>query len=110
MSDTDGGGINDGDEISLFQNTDPCRSISELEFTIIEWDAGRSSLILNSTSGINPNTDDWRRSGAPMAYYQNSVGNRTPFMYSGVLFSPANTLQGVDTELPQDVDTIVITN
>ena len=110
VSDTDGGGINDGDEISLFQNTDPCRSISELELSIIEWDAERSSLVLNSTLGINPNADDWRRSGAPMAYYQDSTGNRTPFMYSGVLFSPTNALQGVDTEPPQDVNSIVITN
>ena len=110
VADTDGGGVNDGDEISLFRNTDPCRSTSELEFTIIEWDGARSTLVLNSTLGINPNTDDWRRSGAPMAYYQDSDGNRTPFMYSGVLFSPSNALQGVNTELPGDVDTIIITN
>jgi len=107
VSDSDGGGMNDGDERDFFRNTDPCMSFFELVFTITDWDASQNILTLNSTVGINPNPIDWRQSGAPMAFYETPNGVRTPFRFTSV---DVNWLRGVDTSLPDGAMTVVFTN
>jgi len=107
VSDSDGGGINDGDERDFFRNTDPCTSSVELVFTITDWDSNQNILTLNSTIGINPNPLDWRQSGAPMAYYETLNGERTPFRFTSV---DVHWLKGVDTPLPGGATNVVFTN
>ena len=105
VSDSDGGGINDGDEASFqaLHLTDPCTSLVEMELTIVEWNLGQSVLTLNSTLELNPNPVDWRQSGAPMAYYQSSDGFRTPFRFDSIFF---DSLRGVDTPLPSNTSMV----
>jgi len=109
VSDSDGGGINDGDEASFqaLHLTDPCTSMVEMELIIVEWDLEESVLTLNSTLELNPNPVDWRQSGAPMAYYQSSDGFRTPFRFDSIFF---DSLRGVDTPLPSNASMVVFTN
>ena len=71
VSDSDGGGISDGDEEFPGQ-TDPCSSIFNLVFSILSWDAAADVLTINSTEGINPDPVDWR-GNAPMAYFVSSI-------------------------------------
>lgn len=105
VSDSDGGGISDGDE-SFPGQSDPCTSIFELYFSIVSWDATKEIITLNSSVGIDPDPVDWR-GNAPHAHYLSPNGTRTPFRYVSLdsLF-----MQGVDTEPPIDSDTIVFTN
>ena len=106
VSDTDGGGVSDGDEKIPWHATDPCTSLSELEFTIVEWDESTAVLELNSTTNLNPNPVDWRNM-APLAYYESPNGSRTPFSFASI---DVNLLRGVDTPLPEGVSTVVFTN
>ena len=106
VSDSDGGGINDGDEDFPGQ-TDPCTSIFDLVFTIISWDDDADTLTINSTVGINPDPTDWR-GNAPMAYFVSLNGTRTPFSY--VSLEDPSFLKGVDTEPPIGANTILFTN
>lgn len=106
VSDTDGGGVSDGDEKIPWHGTDPCTSLSELEFTIIEWDENTGALELNSTNNLNPNPVDWRNM-APLAYYESANGSRTPFSFTSI---DVNLLRGVDTPLPAGVNKVVFTN
>ena len=107
VSDSDGGGINDGDELDFMRNTNPCISTIDLEFIILNWDANVNSLQLNSTENINPNPIDWRQNDVPMAYYVLSSGNLTGFRFSSVV---GDTLRGIDTEAPIGATSIIITN
>ncbi len=107
VSDSDGGGMNDGDELSFFRNTDPCTSFVELVFTITDWDENQNILTLNTTLGLNPNPVDWRQSGAPMAFYESFSGERTPFGFTSI---EVNWLRGVNTAKPNDASTVVFTN
>ena len=107
VSDSDGGGINDGDELSFFRNTDPCTSFVELEFSILDWDDTQNILILNSSIGLNPNPVDWRQGQAPMAYYVSIIGERTPFRFTSI---EINWLREVDTTMPSDAISVVFTN
>nr|ABZ07950.1 putative transglutaminase-like superfamily protein [uncultured marine microorganism HF4000_ANIW141L21] len=107
VTDTDGGGVNDGDELSFAHSTDPCLSVVEIEKQIISWDSANSILALNSTSGLNPNPIDWRQHGAPMGYYVSTNGSRTPFMYESIQF---DTLRSVDVAKPNDASTVVFLN
>jgi len=106
VSDTDGGGVSDGDEKIPWHATDPCTSLVELEFTIVEWDESLEILELNSTTNLNPNPVDWR-GGSPLAYYVSQNGSRTPFSFSSI---DVNILRGVDTVLPPGATTVVFTN
>ena len=106
VSDSDGGGISDGDE-GFPGQTDPCTSIFELVFTIIFWDSDADTLTINSTEGINPNPVDWR-GNAPMAYFVSANGSRTPFGYDSL--EEPSFLKGVDTEPPAGVSTISFIN
>ncbi|SVD85542.1 uncharacterized protein METZ01_LOCUS438396, partial [marine metagenome] len=107
VSDSDGGGINDGDELSFFRNTDPCTSFVELEFFILDWDDTQNILTLNSTIGLNPNPVDWRQGQAPMAYYVSIIGERTPFRFTSI---EINWLREIDTTMPSDAISVVFTN
>ena len=49
VSDTDGGGINDGDELTLAHSTDPCVSTEDVVRQIMGWDSANSVLNLNAT-------------------------------------------------------------
>ena len=105
VADTDGGGINDGDE-GFPGQTDPCTSTFDLVFTVIAWDGEADTLTLNSTEGIDPDPVDWRGS-PPMAYYISPNGTQTPFSYS---FMESLFMRGVDVEPPAGSNTILITN
>ncbi|HJM24283.1 MAG TPA: transglutaminase domain-containing protein [Candidatus Thalassarchaeaceae archaeon] len=105
VSDSDGGGINDGDE-GFPGQTDPCTSIFELVFSIVSWDGDADTLTLNSTDGINPDPVDWR-GNPPMAYFVSPNGTRTSFSYDS-LEDPF--MRGVDTEPPTGANTILFTN
>ena len=107
VADSDGGGVNDGDEASMFHNTDPCTSFVELNFTIQEWDAAENSITLNSTEGLNPNPNDWRQNGAPMAFFQSPDGHRTPFQFFSIQFGE---LRGLDITKPDNATEVVFIN
>ena len=107
VSDTDGGGVNDGDELSLAHSTDPCLSTETIEKDIIDWDPISSVLTINSTTMLNPNPVDWRQNGAPMAYYVSSNGSLTGFRFQSIL---SNTLRNVDVDRPVDAMSVVFTN
>ena len=68
VADTDGGGINDGDE-GFPGQTDPCTSTFDLVFTVIAWDGEADTLTLNSTEGIDPDPVDWRGSPNGLLYF-----------------------------------------
>lgn len=105
--DSDGGGINDGDELDFMRSTNPCVSTLDLEFIVLSWDSNVNTLQLNSTDKINPNPVDWRQNQAPMAYYVSLSGNLTGFRFSSIF---GDTLRGVDTDMPLGVSSIIITN
>ena len=107
VSDTDGGGVNDGDELSLAHSTDPCLSTETIEKDIIDWDPISSVLTINSTTMLNPTPVDWRQNGAPMAYYVSSNGSLTGFRFQSIL---SNTLRNVDIDRPVDAMSVVFTN
>ena len=107
VTDTDGGGVSDGDELDLSHATDPCLSTVEIEKQIVTWDSASSILTLNSTTGLNPNPLDWRQHGAPMAYYVSTNGSRTPFMFESIQF---DTLRNVDVAKPNNASTVVFLN
>ena len=105
VSDTDGGGINDGDELTLAHSTDPCVSTEDVVKQIMGWDSANSVLTLNTTTGLDPNPVDWRQQGAAMAYYVSSNGSLTGFRYESII---SDTLRNVDTDRPSDADTVVL--
>jgi len=108
IPDSDGGGVNDGDEIDLMRVTDPCRSTINLEFFVIDWDANANSLQLNSTIGLNPNPVDWRQSEASMAYYSTSgSSNLTGFRFDSII---DDKLRGVDLDMPSGTTHVIFTN
>jgi transglutaminase-like putative cysteine protease len=107
VADSDGGGINDGDELDFMRATNPCMSTIDLEFIILNWDAVENTLLLNSTENINPNPIDWRQSVVPMGYYVLPSGNLTGFRFTSVF---GDTLRGIDTEMPVGVTSMIITN
>ena len=107
ISDSDGGGVDDGDE-GFPGQTDPCTSIFDLSFTIISWDGLASTLTLNSTIGINPDPVDWR-GNPPMGHYVSPNGTLTPFRY-GSIESGSMFMKGVDAEPPAGALTILFTN
>ena len=107
VSDTDGGGINDGDELTLAHSTDPCVSTEDVVRQIMGWDSANSVLTLNTTTGLDPNPVDWRQQGAAMAYYVSSNGSLTGFRYESII---SDTLRNVDTDRPSDADTVVFLN
>ena len=105
VSDSDGGGVDDGDE-GFPGQTDPCTSIFELTFLILDWDATRDTLTLNSTTGIDPDPVDWR-GNAPHAHYISPNGTRTPFSYTSL---DSTFMEGVDTAPPANSNIIAFTN
>ncbi|RAH04876.1 MAG: hypothetical protein CMA00_004935 [Methanobacteriota archaeon] len=105
VSDSDGGGINDGNE-GFPGNTDPCTSIFELQFSIIDWDPISQVLSLNSSEGINPNPEDWR-GNPPHGYYVSENGSRIPFRYS---FLQSDSLRDVDPARPENSNFVVFNN
>ena len=106
-SDTDGGGVDDGTELTPAHATNPCTSTYELYLDIVAWVPGDSSLTVNNTSRLDPSPVDWRQNGEPMAYFESASGNRTPFMYSSI---NGNTLRSVTTTMPVDALFIVVLN
>ncbi len=106
-SDTDGGGVSDGTELTPAHGTDPCKSTYELYLDIVAWDPTESSLTVNNTSKLDPTPIDFRQNGEPMAYFEESNGNRTPFMYESV---SSNTLRSLDTLMPAGALFIVVLN
>ena len=107
VADTDGGGVNDGDEYAVGHQTDPCLSEIIIVKSIISWDATQFSLELNSTSEVNPNPLDWRQQGAPMAYYELVNGSTVGFRYGSI---NGNSLSGVDVSLPSTAIAVLFTN
>ena len=107
VSDTDGGGVSDGDELDFGHLTDPCLSTVEVELTITNWDATNSELTLNSTLELNPSPEDWRQNSAPMGYYLSSNGSLTAFRYETMV---QNTLRNVDVDKPADADSVIFVN
>jgi len=107
VSDTDGGGVNDGDELAFGHLTDPCLSTVQIELSIVNWDAANSELTLNSTLELNPTAEDWRQNGAPMAYYLSSNGSLTGFRYDSIVL---DSLRNVDVDKPPDASTVVFVN
>ena len=107
VSDTDGGGVNDGDELDFGHLTDPCHSTVEVELSIVNWDASISELTLNSTLELDPTPEDWRQNGAPMAYYLSSNGNLTGFRYDSMVL---DTLRNVDVDKPADAFSVIFVN
>ena len=106
-SDTDGGGVHDGAELTPAHATNPCTSTYELYLDIVAWVPGDSSLTVNNTSRLDPSPVDWRQNGEPMAYFESASGNRTPFRYSSI---NGNTLRSVTMTMPADALFIVVLN
>ena len=113
VADTDGGGVNDGDEYSIGHQTDPCQSEIIITKSIVNWDASSSSLLLNSTSELNPNPSDWREDLSPnaelspMAYFELANGSRLGFRYSSL---SGNLLTDIDIVMPSTAIAVLFTN
>ena len=107
VSDTDRGGVSDGDERSMGHFSDPCVSTEQIVKQITSWDSTNSVLTLNSTTGLDPNPVDWRQQGAAMAYYVSLNGSLTGFRYESIIF---DSLRNVDTDKPSDATTVVFLN
>ena len=107
VSDTDGGGVSDGDELDFGHFTDPCQSTVTVSLSIVDWDAANSILTLNSTTELNPIPEDWRQNGAPMAYYLSTNGTLTGFRYETIVL---DTLRNVDVDKPPDASSVIFTN
>ena len=107
LADTDGGGVNDGDELAIGHQTDPCVSEIVIVKTIISWDAPSLSLELNSTTNLNPDPFDWRQDSAPMAFYELINGSTIGFRYGSI---DGNELKEVDVALPATAVSVLFTN
>lgn len=107
VSDTDGGGVSDGDELDFGHFTDPCQSTVTVSLSIVDWDVANSILTLNSTTELNPIPEDWRQNGAPMAYYLSTNGTLTGFRYETIVL---DTLRNVDVDKPPDASSVIFTN
>ena len=106
-SDTDGGGVDDGIELTPAHGTDPCKSTYELYLDIVVWDPSDNSLTVNNTTKLDPTPIDWRQNGEPMAWFESPNGSRMPFSYSSIL---GDTLKGVDNDMPTGAIFIVVLN
>ena len=84
VADTDGGGVNDGDERNTTHNTDPCDSMINWVETNFTFNGGTSRLTVGNGSGFNP--------AGGMGYYNDSSGTLTSFAYSTVV---NNVIYGV---------------
>jgi len=107
VADTDGGGIDDGTELSPAHATDPCTSTYELYLDVITWVPVDFSVTVNNTSKLDPTPLDWRQNGAPMAYFESGTGNRTPFQYTSI---DGNILRSVSITMPSDALYVVVLN
>ena len=107
IADTDGGGVNDGDELAVGHQTDPCISEVVIIKSIISWDAPSLSLLLNSTTELDPEPSDWRQDSAPMAYYELINGSTVGFRYGSI---DGNELKEVDVSLPATAVSVLFTN
>jgi len=107
IADTDGGGVNDGDELALGHQTDPCVSEVVIEKSIISWDAPSFTLELNSTTNLNPDPEDWRQDTFPMAYFELINGTTVGFRYGSI---DGNELNDVDVPLPATAVSVLFLN
>ena len=107
VADTDGGGIDDGTELTPAHATDPCTSTYELYLDIVAWLPVDFSLTVNNTTKLDPTPLDWRQNSAPMAYFESGTGTRTPFQYSSI---DGNILQSVSITMPSDALYVVVLN
>ena len=107
VTDTDGGGVSDGDEHSISHHTDPCVSEIEIVKTIISWDSVEQSLELNDTFDLDTTPMDWRQQGSVMAYYVLANASRVGFRYESVF---NQFLRNVDTDMPSSAVSVVFTN
>lgn len=106
-SDTDGGGIDDGAELTPAHGTDPCTNTYELYLDIVAWVPADNTLTVNNTSKLDPTPVDWRQNGEPMAWFESANGNRTPFQYSTI---NGNSLRSVSITMPSDAMFVVVVN
>lgn len=106
-SDTDGGGVGDGEELTPSHGTDPCTNAYELYLDVVAWSPSDNSLTVNNTSKLDPIPVDWRQNGEPMAWFESATGNRTPFQYSSL---NGNTLRAVSITMPSDAMFVVVLN
>jgi len=107
LADTDGGGVNDGDEHSIGHQTDPCLSEVIIVKSIVSWNATSSSLQLNSTFHLDLTPFDWRQATTPMGYYELSNGSLVGFRYSSIT---GDLLRDVDVILPSTAIAVLFTN
>jgi hypothetical protein len=75
VADTDGGGVNDGDERNISHATDPCDSLVNFETTFVSYLFPTSQLTVGDGSGFNP--------GGGVGWY-NVSGTWESFAYASV--------------------------
>ena len=83
VADTDGGGVNDGDERNISHGTDPCDSLVNFETTFVSYSSTTNQVTLGNGSGFNP--------GGGVGWY-NVSGTWESFAYATVT---NGVLQGV---------------
>ena len=107
IADTDGGGVNDGDEHAIGHQTDPCLSEVIISKSIVNWNAAASTLQLNDTADLDLAPSDWRQQSTPMAYYELTNSSLVGFRYSSV---ENDLLRDVDVIMPATAIAVIFTN
>ena len=97
IADTDGGGVNDGDERNVSHGTDPCDSLVDFVTTVANWN-GVNRLTVANGSGFNPD--------GGTGWY-NVSGSWTSFAYAATV---NNVLIGVNLAPPPSVTDVANRN
>ncbi|DAC09886.1 MAG TPA: transglutaminase domain-containing protein, partial [Candidatus Poseidoniales archaeon] len=97
IADTDGGGVNDGDERNVSHGTDPCDSLVDFVTTVANWN-GVNRLTVANGSGFNPD--------GGTGWY-NVSGTWTSFAYAATV---NNVLIGVNLAPPPSVTDVANRN